>query len=92
MEHLLDDVSELVEFWTLLDEDRAVLEGRRGATAIGQRRQACGCSGRRRAGLAHQDQGPAHKRLKHAEPCVRNDCAGQLMTGGDTCLNMALTC
>ena len=38
MEHLSDDVGELVElveFWTLLDEDRALLEGRRGATALG---------------------------------------------------------
>ncbi|SHJ26636.1 Transposase and inactivated derivatives, TnpA family [Tessaracoccus bendigoensis DSM 12906] len=35
MEHLSDDVGELVEFWTLLDEDRVLLEGRRGATALG---------------------------------------------------------
>lgn len=41
MEHLSDDVGELVElvelveFWTLLDEDRALLEGRRGATTLG---------------------------------------------------------
>ncbi|MGH3518504.1 MAG: Tn3 family transposase [Haloechinothrix sp.] len=35
MEHLSDDVGELVEFWTLLDEDRALLGGRRGATALG---------------------------------------------------------
>ena len=34
-EHLSDDVGELVEFWTLLDEDRALLEGRRGATTLG---------------------------------------------------------
>lgn len=35
MEHLTDDVDEMVEFWTLLDEDRVLLEGRRGATALG---------------------------------------------------------
>ncbi|MGH3518847.1 MAG: DUF4158 domain-containing protein [Haloechinothrix sp.] len=35
MEHLSDNVGDLVEFWTLLDEDRALLEGRRGATALG---------------------------------------------------------
>lgn len=35
MGHLSDDVGELVEFWTLLDEDRELLEGRRGATALG---------------------------------------------------------
>lgn len=38
MEHLSDDVGELVElveFWTLLNEDRVLLEGRRGATALG---------------------------------------------------------
>jgi len=29
------DADELVEFWTLLDEDRALLGGRRGATALG---------------------------------------------------------
>ena len=29
------DPNELVEFWTLLDEDRALLAGRRGATALG---------------------------------------------------------
>jgi hypothetical protein len=28
-------VDELIEFWTLLDEDRALLAGRRGATALG---------------------------------------------------------
>ncbi len=32
---LADDVGELVEFWTLLDEDHTLLEGRRGATALG---------------------------------------------------------
>src|SRR4051812_6101731 len=35
MESVSDDVGELVEFWTLLDEDRALLGGRRGATALG---------------------------------------------------------
>lgn len=35
MEHLTDGVDEMVEFWTLLDEDRVLLEGRRGATALG---------------------------------------------------------
>ena len=34
MEHLSDDVRELVEFWILLDEDRALLEGRRGTTTL----------------------------------------------------------
>jgi hypothetical protein len=29
------DVDELVEFWTLLDEDRALLTGKHGATALG---------------------------------------------------------
>jgi hypothetical protein len=29
------DVDELIEFWTLLDEDRVLLAGRRGATALG---------------------------------------------------------
>jgi len=29
------DVDELIEFWTLLDEDRLLLAGRRGATALG---------------------------------------------------------
>ena len=29
------DVDELIEFWTLLDEDRALLAGKRGATALG---------------------------------------------------------
>jgi len=29
------DVDELIEFWTLLDEDRELLAGRRGATALG---------------------------------------------------------
>ncbi|MPZ93469.1 MAG: hypothetical protein GEU96_00875 [Propionibacteriales bacterium] len=28
-------MGELVEFWTVLDEDRVLLEGRRGATALG---------------------------------------------------------
>lgn len=28
-------MGELVEFWTLLNEDRVLLEGRRGATALG---------------------------------------------------------
>ena len=40
MEHLSDDVGELVElvelveFWIFLDEDRALLEGRRGTTTL----------------------------------------------------------
>jgi hypothetical protein len=29
------DVDELIEFWTLLDEDRGLLAGKRGATALG---------------------------------------------------------
>jgi len=29
------DVDELIEFWTLLDEDRDLLVGKRGATALG---------------------------------------------------------
>ncbi len=29
------DIDELIEFWTLLDEDRVLLAGRRGATALG---------------------------------------------------------
>ncbi len=29
------DVDELIEFWTLLDEDRVLLVGKRGATALG---------------------------------------------------------
>jgi hypothetical protein len=29
------DVDELIEFWTLLDEDRELLAGKRGATALG---------------------------------------------------------
>ena len=29
------DVDELVEFWTLLDEDRGLLVGKRGAVALG---------------------------------------------------------
>jgi len=29
------DVDELIEFWTLSDEDRALLAGQRGATALG---------------------------------------------------------
>lgn len=28
-------VDELIEFWTLLDEDRPLLAGKRGATALG---------------------------------------------------------
>jgi hypothetical protein len=35
MEHLSNDIGELVEFWTLLDEDRVLLEGKRGTTALG---------------------------------------------------------
>jgi hypothetical protein len=31
------DADELVEFWTLLDEDRGMLAGKRGATALGCR-------------------------------------------------------
>jgi hypothetical protein len=29
------DVDELIEFWTLLDEERELLAGKRGATALG---------------------------------------------------------
>lgn len=29
------DVDELIEFWTVLDEDRDLLAGKRGATALG---------------------------------------------------------
>lgn len=29
------DVDELIEFWTLLDEDRPLLAGKRGGTALG---------------------------------------------------------
>lgn len=29
------DADELVEFWTLLDEDRGMLAGKRGATELG---------------------------------------------------------
>jgi hypothetical protein len=35
MDAAAGDVDELVEFWTLLDEDRALLVGRRGAPALG---------------------------------------------------------
>ncbi len=35
MEPVGVDVDELIEFWTLLDEDRALLAGKRGATALG---------------------------------------------------------
>ena len=35
MEPTAVDVDELIEFWTLLDEDRALLAGKRGATALG---------------------------------------------------------
>jgi len=35
MEPASVDVDELIEFWTLLDEDRVLLAGRRGATALG---------------------------------------------------------
>ena len=35
MEMPESDADELVEFWTLLDEDRTLLGGRRGATALG---------------------------------------------------------
>ncbi len=34
MEHVAVDVDELVEFWTLLDEDRELLVGKRGASAL----------------------------------------------------------
>ena len=35
MEPVAVDLDELVEFWTLLDEDRAVLVGKRDAPALG---------------------------------------------------------
>jgi TnpA family transposase len=35
MDHFACDVDELVEFWTLLDEDRELLTGKRGATGLG---------------------------------------------------------
>jgi hypothetical protein len=35
MEPSAVDVDELIEFWTLLDEDRALLAGKRGATGLG---------------------------------------------------------
>ncbi len=35
MEPVDVDVDELIEFWTLLDEDRVLLAGRRGPTALG---------------------------------------------------------
>ncbi len=35
MEMSEDDADELVEFWTLLDEDRGLLASKRGATALG---------------------------------------------------------
>lgn len=35
MEMPEDDADELVEFWTLLDGDRGLLAGKRGATALG---------------------------------------------------------
>jgi len=35
MEMSEDDADELVEFWTLLEEDRGLLVGKRGATALG---------------------------------------------------------
>ena len=35
MESSAGDVDELIEFWTLLDEDRDLLAGKRGATALG---------------------------------------------------------
>lgn len=34
IEHLTDDIGELVKFWTF-DEGRLLLEGKRGATALG---------------------------------------------------------
>jgi Domain of unknown function (DUF4158) len=37
MDAIPGDVDELVEFWTLLDEDRALLSGKRGATGFGFR-------------------------------------------------------
>ena len=35
MERSSCDLDELVEFWTLLDEDRELLVGKRGATGLG---------------------------------------------------------
>jgi len=35
MEPAEGDVDELIEFWTVLDEDRDLLAGKRGATALG---------------------------------------------------------
>ena len=35
MEPTSGDVDELVEFWTLLDEDRELLGGNRGASSLG---------------------------------------------------------
>ncbi len=35
MELAEGDVDELIEFWTLLDEDRELLIGKRGASALG---------------------------------------------------------
>lgn len=35
MELTADDPDELIDFWTLLDEDRELLAGKRGATALG---------------------------------------------------------
>ena len=35
MEPTAGDVDELVEFWTLLDEDRELLGGKRGASSLG---------------------------------------------------------
>src|ERR1017187_9253226 len=35
MELIAGDVDELIEFWTLLDEDRELVAGKRGATALG---------------------------------------------------------
>ena len=35
MEMSEDEADELVEFWTLLEEDRGLLVGKRGATALG---------------------------------------------------------
>ena len=35
MEPTAGDVDELVEFWTLLDEDRELLGGNRGASSLG---------------------------------------------------------
>lgn len=35
MDLTADDPDELIDFWTLLDEDRELLAGKRGATALG---------------------------------------------------------